>query len=176
MSKYIDRIIEIQDDNGVWNAVTLGQRSSIVFEYEYNTNYDMNLYGTLVEQASPIETHRLAIDTREHITKSNLSGLVYGITLKTMKMQVTIMAERAYSQLADSFHDAGLTALLKAVISKGAAQSSVDQECTDPRMEYDSIIENLLGAVQEMAKIEAIASYVAGVTNPDRIRVVFFQN
>jgi len=179
MSKYIDRILEIQDEKGVWNTVSFpenGQRSSVVYGYQYDANYDVALCGSLVEQARPIETERLATETNEYITKRKPSGLIYGITLQIMKMQVAVTTERVYSQLADSFHEARMTALMKAIISGEAVQSYVDQECTNPRSEYDCITQELMGMVQEVAKIEAIATYIGGVTAPDRVRVIFFQN
>ena len=54
MGKYIDRIIEVLDDNNVWKAVVLprnemGEKEeSIVFGYLSDRNYDMVLDGTLV--------------------------------------------------------------------------------------------------------------------------------
>ena len=52
MGKYIDRIIEVLDDNNVWKAVVLprnemGEKEeSIVFGYLSDRNYDMVLDGT----------------------------------------------------------------------------------------------------------------------------------
>ena len=60
MGKYIDRIIEVLDDNNVWKAVVLprnemGEKEeSIVFGYLSDRNYDMVLDGTLVKSAKEI--------------------------------------------------------------------------------------------------------------------------
>ena len=60
MGKYIDRIIEVLDDNNVWKAVVLPRNEmgeneeSIVFGYPSDRNYDMDLDGTLVKSATEI--------------------------------------------------------------------------------------------------------------------------
>jgi hypothetical protein len=53
----------------------------------------------------------------------------------------------------------------------------VEDEIDDnPRMEYDSIMEDMQGMIQEISKIETLASYFGGVDDTDRIRVVFFDS
>jgi hypothetical protein len=83
MGKYIDRIIEVLDDNNVWKAVVLprnemGEKEeSIVFGYLSDRNYDMVLDGTLVKSAKEIAEERLADATRDYVSAQKHQGSVY---------------------------------------------------------------------------------------------------
>jgi hypothetical protein len=68
--------------------------------------------------------------------------------------------------------------IIKALAGEKQQESrNMEDEIDDnPRMEYDSIIENLWDLIREITKIETLARYFSGVDDPDRIRVVFFES
>ena len=176
MGKYIDRIIEVLDDNNVWKAVVLprnemGEKEeSIVFGYLSDRNYDMVLDGTLVKSAKEI--------TRDYVSAQKHQGSVYCVSLTAMKLQVELCIERYYSQLTDSFHGRNYQMIIKALAGEKQQESRyMEDEIDDnPRMEYDAIIEDMQGMLLEISKIEVLASYFGGTNEPDRIRVVFFDS
>ena len=182
MSKYIDRIIEVLDDNNVWKAVVLPRNEmsekeeSIVFGYLSDRNYDMVLDGTLVKSATEISEERLADATRGYVSAQKHQGPVYSVSLTAMKLQVELCIERYYSQLADSFHGRNYQMIVKALAGEKQQESRYmeDEFDDNPRMEYDAIMEDMQSMVQEISKIETLASYFGGTNDPDRIRVVFF--
>lgn len=51
-----------------------------------------------------------------------------------------------------------------------------DEIDDNPRMEYDAIMEDMQGMLLEISKIEVLASYFGGTSEPDRIRMVFFDS
>ena len=183
MGKYIDRIIEVLDDNNVWKAVVLPRNEmgeneeSIVFGYLSDRNYDMDLDGTLVKSAIEISEEKLADATRDYVSAQNHQGPVYGVSLTAMKLQVCLCIERYYSQLADSFHDRNYQMIIKALAGEKQQESRyMEDEIDDnPRMEYDAIMEDMQGMLQDISKI-VLASYFGGTNEPDRIRVVFFDS
>ena len=182
MGKYIDRIIEVLDDNNVWKAVVLprnemGEKEeSIVFGYLSDRNYDMVLDGTLVKSAAEIAEEKLSEATKDYVSAQRHQGPVYSVSLTAMKLQVGLCIERYYSQLADSFH--GRDYQIKALAGKKRQESRfMEDEIDDnPRMEYDAIMEDMQGMLLEISKIEVLASYFGGTNEPDRIRVVFFDS
>ena len=183
MGKYIDRIIEVLEDNNVWKAVVLpknemGEKEeSIVFGYLSDRNYDMVLDGTLVKAATEITEERLADATRGYVSAQKHQGPVYSVSLTAMKLQVELCIERYYSQLADSFHGRNYQMIVKALAGEKQQESYMEDEIDDnPRMEYDAIMEDMQSMVQEISKIETLASYFGGTNEPDRIRVVFFDS
>ena len=184
MGKYIDRIIEVLDDNNVWKAVVLprnemGEKEeSIVFGYLHDPNYDSTFPGTLVESASEISEERLADATRKYVSAQKHQGPVYSVSLTAMKLQVGLCIEKCYSRLADSFHERNYQMIIKTLTGEQQQESRfVEDEIDDnPRMEYDSIMEDMQAMIQEISKIETLASYFGGVDDTDRIRVVFFDS
>ena len=184
MGKYIDRIIEVLDDNNVWKAVVLprnemgDKEESIVFGYLHDPNYDSTFPGTLVESASEISEERLADATRKYVSAQKHQGPVYSVSLTAMKLQVGLCIEKCYSRLADSFHERNYQIIIKTLTGEQQQESRfVEDEIDDnPRMEYDSIMEDMQGMIQEISKIETLASYFGGVDDTDRIRVVFFDS
>ena len=184
MGKYIDRIIEVLDDNNAWKAVVLprnemgDKEESIVFGYLHDPNYDSTFPGTLVESASEISEERLSEATRDYVSAQKHQGPVYSVLLTAMKLQVELCLERYYSQLADSFHGRNYQMIIKALA--GGKQQEIrymEEEIDDnPRMEYDAIMEDMQGMLLEISKIETLASYLGGTNEPDRIRVVFFDS
>lgn len=184
MGKYIDRIIEVLDDNNVWKAVVLprnemGEKEeSIVFGYLHDPNYDSTFPGTLVKSATEISEERLADATRDYVSTQKHQGPVYSVLLTAMKLQVELCLERYYSQLADSFHGRNYQMIIKALAGEKQQESRyMEDEIDDnPRMEYDAIIEDMQGMLLEISKIEVLASYFGGTNEPDRIRVVFFDS
>ena len=184
MGKYIDRIIEVLDDNNVWKAVVLprnemgDKEESIVFGYLHDPNYDSTFPGTLVESASEISEERLADATRKYVSAQKHQGPVYSVSLTAMKLQVGLCIEKCYSRLADSFHERNYQIITKTLTGEQQQESRfVEDEIDDnPRMEYDSIMEDMQGMIQEISKIETLASYFGGVDDTDRIRVVFFDS
>lgn len=184
MGKYIDRIIEVLDDNNVWKAVVLprnemGEKEeSIVFGYLSDRYYDMVLDGTLVKSAKEISEERLADATRKYVSAQKHQGPVYSVSLTAMKLQVGLCIEKCYSRLADSFHERNYQMIIKTLTGEQQQESRfVEDEIDDnPRMEYDSIMEDMQGMIQEISKIETLASYFGGVDDTDRIRVVFFDS
>ena len=151
MGKYIDRIIEVLDDNNVWKAVVLprnemGEKEeSIVFGYLHDSNYDPTFPGTLVESASDISEERLSEATRDYVSAQKHQGSVYCVSLTAMKLQVELCIERYYSQLTDSFHGRNYQMIIKALAGEKQQESRFmeDEIDANPRMEYDSIIEDL---------------------------------
>ena len=184
MGKYIDRIIEVLDDNNVWKAVVLprnemgDKEESIVFGYLHDPNYDSTFPGTLVESASEISEERLADATRKYVSAQKHQGPVYSVSLTAMKLQVGLCIEKCYSRLADSFHERNYQIIIKTLTGEQQQESRfVEDEIDDnPRMEYDSIMEDMQAMIQEISKIETLASYFGGVDDTDRIRVVFFDS
>ena len=184
MGKYIDRIIEVLDDNNVWKAVVLprnemgDKEESIVFGYLHDPNYDSTFPGTLVESASEISEERLADATRKYVSAQKHQGPVYSVSLTAMKLQVGLCIEKCYSRLADSFHERNYQMIIKTLTGEQQQESRfVEDEIDDnPRMEYDSIMEDMQAMIQEISKIETLASYFGGVDDTDRIRVVFFDS
>ena len=184
MGKYIDRIIEVLDDNNVWKAVVLprnemgDKEESIVFGYLHDPNYDSTFPGTLVESASEISEERLADATRKYVSAQKHQGPVYSVALTAMKLQVELCLERYYSQLADSFHGRNYQMIIKALAGEKQQENRyMEDEIEDnPRMEYDAIMEDMQIMVREISKIETLASYFSGVDDTDRIRVVFFDS
>lgn len=184
MGKYIDRIIEILDDNNVWKAVVLprnemGEKEeSIVFGYLHDPNYNPTFPGTLVESASDISEERLSEATRAYVTGQTHYGQIYTISLTAMRLQVGLCIEKCYSRLADSFHGRSYQMIIKALAGDKQQESRSFEDETDenPRMEYDSIIEDLWNLIREITKIETLARYFGGVDDTDRIRVVFFES
>ena len=184
MGKYIDRIIEVLDDNNAWKAVVLPRNEmgeneeSIVFGYLSDRNCDMVLDGTLVKTATEISEKRLADATRDYVSTQKHQGPVYSVSLTAMKLQVGLCIERYYSQLADSFHGRDYQMIIKALAGEKRQESRfMEDEIDDnPRMEYDAIMEDMQGMLLEISKIEVLASYFGGTNEPDRIRVVFFDS
>ena len=184
MGTYIDRIIEVLDDNNVWKAVVLprnemGEKEeSIVFGYLSDRNYDMVLDGTLVKSAKEIAEERLADATRDYVSAQKHQGSVYCVSLTAMKLQVELCIERYYSQLTDSFHGRNYQMIIKALAGEKQQESRYmeDEIDANPRMEYDAIMEDMQNIVWEISKIETLASYFGGVDDTDRIRVVFFDS
>lgn len=184
MGKYIDRIIEVLDDNNVWKAVVLprnemGEKEeSIVFGYLHDPNYDSTFSGTLVESASEISEERLSEATRDYVSAQKHQGPVYGILLTAMRLQVGLCIEKYYSRLAGSFHGRNYQMIIKALAGEKQQESRFMEDDIDdnPRMEYDSIIEDLWDLIREITKIEVLARYFGGVDDTDRIRVVFFES
>lgn len=184
MGKYIDRIIEVLDDNNVWKAVVLprnemGEKEeSIVFGYLSDRNYDMVLDGTLVKSAKEIAEERLADATRDYVSAQKHQGSVYCVSLIAMKLQVELCIERYYSQLTDSFHGRNYQMIIKALAGEKQQESRYmeDEIDANPRMEYDAIMEDMQNIVWEISKIETLARYFGGVDDTDRIRVVFFES
>lgn len=184
MGKYIDRIIEVLDDNNVWKAVVLprnemgDKEESIVFGYLHDPNYDSTFPGTLVESASEISEERLSEATRDYVSAQKHQGPVYGILLTAMRLQVGLCIEKYYSRLADSFHGRNYQMIIKALAGEKQQESRFMEDDIDdnPRMEYDSIIEDLWDLIREITKIETLARYFGGVDDTDRIRVIFFES
>ena len=184
MGKYIDRIIEILDDNNVWKAVVLprnemgDKEESIVFGYLHDPNYDSTFPGTLVESAADISEERLSEATRAYVTENIHHGNIYTISLTAMRLQVGLCIEKYYSRLTDSFHGRNYQMIIKALAGEKQQESRfMEDEIDDnPRMEYDSIIEDLWDLIREITKIEVLARYFGGVDDTDRIRVVFFES
>lgn len=184
MGKYIDRIIEVLDDNNVWKAVVLPRNEmgkkeeSIVFGYLHEPNYDSTFSGTLVESASVISEERLSEETRAYVSEYTHHGNIYTISLTAMKLRVGLCIEKYYSRLADSFHGRNYQIIIKALAGEKQQESRfMEDEIDDnPQMEYDSIIEDLWDLIREVTKIETLARYFSGVDDPDRIRVVFFES
>ena len=77
MSKYIDRIIEVLDDNNVWQMVILptdgmgDKEAAVIFGYTYDSNYDVNMACTLVRSATEISVEKVAEATRTYIKGQN---------------------------------------------------------------------------------------------------------
>lgn len=184
MGKYIDRIIEVLDDNNVCKSVVLPRnemsekKESIVFGYLHDSNYDPTFPGTLVESASDISEERLSEATRAYITEYTHHGNIYTISLTAMRLQVGLCIEKYYSRLADSFYGRNYQMIIKALAGEKQQESrNMEDEIDDnPRMEYDSIIEDLWDLIREITKIETLARYFSGVDDTDRIRVVFFES
>ena len=184
MGKYIDRIIEVFDDNNVWKAVVLPMNEmgenedSIVFGYLSDRNYDMVMDGTLVKSATEISEEKLADATRDYVSAQKHQGPVYSVSLTAMKLQVELCLERYYSQLADSFHGRNYQMIIKALAGEKQQENRyMEDEIDDnPRMEYDAVMEDMQIMVREISKIETLASYFSGVDDTDRIRVVFFDS
>ena len=145
MGKYIDRIIEVLDDNNVWKAVVLPRN-------EMGEKEESIVFGYLSDRNC--------------------------VSLTAMKLQVGLCIEKCYSRLADSFHERNYQMIIKTLTGEQQQESRfVEDEIDDnPRMEYDSIMEDMQAMIQEISKIETLASYFGGVDDTDRIRVVFFDS
>ena len=149
-----------------------------MFGYLHDPNYDSTFPDTLVESASEISEERLSEATRDYVSAQKHQGPVYSVSLTAMKLQVELWIERYYSQLADSFHGRNYQMIVKALAGEKQQESRyMEDEIDDsPRMEYDAIMEDMQSMVQEISKIETLASYFGGTNDPDRIRVVFFDS
>ncbi|MBQ9678545.1 MAG: hypothetical protein IJV44_10460 [Prevotella sp.] len=184
MSKYIDRIIEVLDDNNVWQTVMLptdgmgDKEESVVFGYAHDSNYDVNMAGTLVRSATEISVEKVAETTRAYIKGHNHQYQIYAVSLTAMKLQVELCIERYYSQLADCFHGRNYHTVMKAFLDtkQQGGQCLEDNVYDNPHEVYNDIMEDVQDMVGEMSKIETLARYISGVTDPDRIRMIFFQN
>ena len=161
MGKYIDRIIEVLDDNNVWKAVVLPRN-------EMGEKEESIVFGYLSDRNS----------TRKYVSAQKHQGPVYSVSLTAMKLQVGLCIEKCYSRLADSFHERNYQMIIKTLTGEQQQESRfVEDEIDDnPRMEYDSIMEDMQAMIQEISKIETLASYFGGVDDTDRIRVVFFDS
>ena len=181
MSKYIDRIIEV-DDNNVWKPIVLSHdefgdpKESMVFGYSFDSIYDREDPVSLVCSSAVIPLASLGDATRAYIAGRNSQEQIYCVSLRTMLLQSESYIERSYAQLADSFHGHNYREIMKAIVDGKQPDGQCHQDEDSPRMEYDCIIEDLRKMFAEIYKIETIAKYVAGVTDPDKIRIVFFGN
>ena len=136
MGKYIDRIIEVLDDNNVWKAVVLPRN-------EMGEKEESIVFGYLSDRKE-ISEERLADATRKYVSAQKHQGPVYSVSLTAMKLQVGLCIEKCYSRLADSFHERNYQMIIKTLTGEQQQESRfVEDEIDDnPRMEYDSIMED----------------------------------
>lgn len=109
MSKYTYRIVEVQDKNGVWNAVVLpwnnvgSRRNTVVLNYFHEDFYDPSYKRTLVEKAEPIELDELSEGIREYLEEHNYNGPIYSIPLFSMQTRIVGWIDRFPLQMEGKF-------------------------------------------------------------------------
>ena len=184
MSKYIDRIIEVLDGNDTWQAVVLSRdemgkaRESVVFAYHYLDCYDTSTPGVFASAAALIASEKLSARARAYVEASGRQNNTYVVSLKSMLLSLENSIERAYSLLADSFYGKNIQRIIKALAGeKETVNDFGDEEYEDnPRQEFDWIIEDLQEQIEEISRVRTLARYFGYVEDPDRIRIIFFEN
>lgn len=171
------RIIEILNDNNVWQALVLPNgpdgKNSLVVSHNDCSDWRRNIPGTYGSMASAISIDDLSAATKAYVLSEGIKE-AYCVSLKTMCLVIENWIERDYNNLSDSFYGKNLTYILKVIAGEKFPECLGVEDMHNPRMVFDDYIEDFREQLYELSRVETLAEYVAGVTNRDRIRVIFF--